>query len=204
MARVLVACEESQAVAGHFRRLGHEAYSCDVLPTSGDHPEWHVQGDVLPLLDQQWDLVIAFPPCTHLAASGARWFAEKLADGRQQQAINFFMRFVDCQAPRVAIENPVGVMSSVYRKPDCIVEPWQHGHSVRKRTCLWLRGLPVLVPTNVVNSGPTVRYGNSGNMSQWYRDTWNLPPAKRAMARSRTFDGVARAMAEQWSPLLPQ
>lgn len=202
MARVLVACEESQAVTRCFRQLGHEAISCDLLPTSGDHPEWHVQGDVLPLLDQQWDLVIAFPPCTHLAASGARWFAEKIADGRQQAAIDFFVQFVNCNAPRVAIENPVGVMSRAYRKPDQVVQPWQYGHSAIKRTCLWLKNLPLLVPTNVVDAGATVRYGNSGNMSQWYRDTWNLPPAARARARSRTFEGIAQAMADQWGPLL--
>lgn len=115
--KVLIACEESQEVCKAFRTMGHEAYSCDLLPCSGGHPEWHIQGDVAPLLNQKWDMVIAFPPCTDLASSGARWFAEKRADGRQQRSIEFFMRFADHDCPKICIENPVGVMSSIYRKP---------------------------------------------------------------------------------------
>src|SRR6478609_2097858 len=130
--RVLVACEESQTVCLAFRKLGHDAYSCDVLPPSGDHPEWHIQDDVLHLLSEPWDLVIAFPPCTHLANSGARWFPEKRADGRQQSAAWFFMQMTRANAPRIAIENPVGVMSILYRKPNQIISPHQYGDLVTK------------------------------------------------------------------------
>ena len=185
MSKVLIACEESQAVTKEFRRLGVEAYSCDVLPCSGGHPEWHIQGDVLPLLRQEWGMVIAFPPCTHLASSGAKWFEQKRKDGRQQEGIDFFMQFVDC-APLWAIENPVGIMSTVYRKPDQIIQPWQFGHGETKATCLWLGGLPKLIPTNIVE----------GREQRMHR----LPPSKdRAMLRSKTYTGIARAMAEQWS-----
>ena len=140
--RILVACEESQAVTKELRRLGHEAYSCDLLPCGGGYPLWHIQVDALELLKMRWDMVLAFPPCTHLAVSGARYFAEKRKDGRQQAAIDFFMRFANCDCPRVAIENPVGIMSTHYRKPDQIIQPWQFGHGETKATCLWLKGLP--------------------------------------------------------------
>ena len=153
--RVLVACEESQAVTKEFRRLGHEAYSCDIQECSGGHPEWHLQQDVIPLLSEKWDMIIAFPPCTDLAVSGARWFAEKRADGRQQRSIDFFMQFANVDCPRVAIENPVGIMSRIYRKPDQIIQPWQFGHGETKATCLWLKGLPKLVPTEIVGGART-------------------------------------------------
>ena len=133
--KILVACEESQAVTIEFRALGHEAYSCDILPCSGGHPEWHIQGDVLPLLKEKWDMVIAFPPCTHLAVSGAAHFAKKRADGRQQQGIDFFMEFTKLTCA-YAIENPVGIMSKLWRKPDQIIQPWQFGDSFQKQTCL--------------------------------------------------------------------
>ena len=185
MGKVLIACEESQAVTKEMRELGIEAYSCDIEPCSGGHPEWHIQGDVTPLLEQEWDMIIAFPPCTHLAASGARWFPEKRADGRQQRAIDFFMRFVAAPCERVAIENPIGIMSTVYRKPDQIIQPWQFGHGETKATCLWLRGLPKLKPTRVV-SGREQRI-------------WRLPASEgRSRLRSRTYPGIAEAMAEQW------
>ena len=149
--RVLLACEESQAVCKEFRALGHQAWSCDLEPCSGGHPEWHVQADVLRILNwRKWDLIIAFPPCTHLAVSGARHFAEKRKDGRQQEAIDFFMRFTELGCPW-AIENPIGIMSSFYRKPDQIIQPWWFGHGETKATCLWLNGLPKLVPTNIVS-----------------------------------------------------
>lgn len=201
MAKVLCACEESQAVCLEFRRLGHEAFSCDMIECSGGHPEWHIQGDALEVIQQGWDLVIAFPPCTHLASSGAAWFAEKRADGRQQSAIDFFLRFTDC-APRVAIENPVGVMSTHYRKPDQIINPWQYGHEARKKTCLWLKNLPLLVPTNIVGEGELITYASGCVMPKWYAEAWRLPPAERAKLRSKTFPGIARAMAEQWSVVL--
>ena len=182
--KILVACEESQAVTIALREKGHEAYSCDILPCSGGYNEWHIQGDVLPLLKQEWDLVIAFPPCTHLAVSGAKHFEQKRKDGRQQQGIDFFMRFTKLECP-FAIENPVGIMSSVYRKPDQIIQPWQFGHGETKATCLWLKGLPKLTPTNIVEGRE--------------QRVWKMPPGlNRAKERSKTYEGVAKAMAEQW------
>ena len=202
--RVLVACEESQAVTKELRRLGHEAYSCDVQECSGGHPEWHLQQDVIPLLAESWDMIIAFPPCTDLAVSGARHFAKKRADGRQQRSIEFFMRFANVDCPKVAIENPIGIMSSHYRKPDQIIQPYQFGDHARKSTCLWLKGLPKLIPTNIVDPGEIVRGGFSVGASLNYaRDEngkiipWNDP--RTAKIRSKTFPGIARAMAEQWA-----
>lgn len=184
--RVLVACEESQAVTIELRRLGHEAYSCDIEHCSGGHPEWHLKQDVLPLLEEQWDMIIAFPPCTHLAVSGARYFKEKRKDGRQQQGIGFFMAFTDLDCPRVAIENPIGIMSSHYRKPDQIIQPWQFGHGETKATCIWLKGLPKLKPTQIVDGRE--------------QRIWKMAPGPdRAKERSKTFPGIAKAMAEQWA-----
>lgn len=148
--KILVACEESQAVTIELRRLGHEAYSCDIEPCSGGHPEWHLQVDALELLKMKWDMILAFPPCTHLAVSGARYFEQKRKDGRQQAAIDFFMRFANADCPKIAIENPVGIMSTVWKKPDQIIQPWQFGHGETKKTCLWLKGLPPLIPTEIV------------------------------------------------------
>lgn len=185
MRRVLVACEESQAVTKEFRVLGVEAYSCDFEPCSGGHPEWHIQGDVLPLLKEEWDMVIAFPPCTDLASSGARWFKEKQADGRQQKSIEFFLQFTKIPS-KWAIENPIGIMSTKFRKPDQIIQPWQFGHGETKATCLWLNGLPPLKATQVV-AGRQPRI-------------WKMAPSPhRAKMRSKTFPGIARAMAVQWS-----
>ena len=184
--RILVACEESQAVTKELRRLGHEAYPCDIQECSGEHPEWHLQQDVIPLLDEPWDMIIAFPPCTDLAVSGARWFKEKQADGRQKRSIESFMRFANADCPKVAIENPIGIMSSEYRKPDQIIQPWQFGHGETKKTCLWLKGLPKLVPTEIV-----------GGRKQ---RIWKMPPGpERAKERSKTYPGIAKAMAEQWA-----
>ena len=186
--KILVACEESQAVTIELRRLGHEAYSCDIKPCSGGHPEWHLQVDALELLKMRWDMILAFPPCTHLAVSGAKYFAEKQADGRQQAAIDFFLRFANADCPKIAIENPVGIMSSAWRKPDQIIQPWQFGHGETKKTCLWLKGLPPLIPTNIV----------SGREQRIWR---MAPSADRAKMRSKTFPGIARAMAEQFAGL---
>ena len=188
--KILIACEESQEVCNAFREKGHEAYSCDILPPSGGRQEWHLQGNVmaflpLPGLSMGWDMVIAFPPCTHLAVSGARYFKGKIADGRQQFAINFFMKIANCGCPKLAIENPVGIMSTKYRKPDQIIQPWQFGHGETKATCLWLNGLPSLIPTNIVEGRE--------------QRVWKLPPsADRAKLRSKTFKGIAEAMASQW------
>ena len=198
--KILIACEESGKVRDAFRRLGHEAISCDILPTRS-HPERHIQGDVLPLLKKRWDMVIAFPPCTHLASSGAAWFVEKRKDGRQQQGMNFFMACINANAPRVCVENPVGVMSSEYRKPDQIVQPWQFGHKFSKKTCLWLKGLPPLNPTKITEKGEIVTFKSGKRIPKWYADAWRLPPAERAKVRSETFQGIADAMAEQWGKL---
>ncbi len=182
--KVLIACEESQAVCKEFRAKGHEAYSCDLLPASGGHPEWHLQQDVSELLLNNWDLVIAFPPCTDLAVSGARWFPVKQANGSQQKSIEFFNLFANYPG-KIAIENPIGIMSSKYRKPDQIIQPWQFGHGETKATCLWLNGLPKLKPTNVVEGRE--------------QKVWKMPPsADRAMLRSKTYPGIAKAMADQW------
>lgn len=193
--KVLCACEESQAVCKEFRKLGHEAYSCDIEPCSGDHHEWHLQQDVREILGGVWDLVIAFPPCTHLASSGARWFKQKQADGRQQQGIDFFMLFTDLpHIPKVAIENPIGIMSTKYRKPDQIIQPWMFGHPETKATCLWLKNLPLLEPTNDVRE-------LMENLSDKDKHRIHyMPPRKdRGKLRSKTYEGIAKAMAEQWS-----
>lgn len=197
--RVLVACEESQAVTSLLRRGGHEAYSCDLLPTSGNHPEWHIQADALEVVKMQWDMVLAFPPCTHLAVSGAKWFPEKIRDGRQQMAIGFFLAFTALDhVPRVAIENPVGIMSSIYRKPDQIINPWQFGDPYEKKTCLWLKGLPPLEPTDVVEPNPRIYYASGKSDPDWNTETRGLKGLARSMARSKTFPGIAKAMACQW------
>lgn len=201
--RVLIACEESQRVCSEFRRGGHEAYSCDIQECSGGHPEWHIKADALEILKIDWDMVIAFPPCTNLAVSGAAWFEEKRADGRQRASIEFFMKFANCRCPRVAIENPIGIMSRYYRKPDQIIQPYFFGDHARKSTCLWLKGLPRLVPTNIVDMGEITKDGQSvGASANYARDengkilAWNDP--RTAKIRSKTFPGIARAMAEQW------
>jgi len=196
--RVLIACEESQTVTIEMRKLGIEAWSCDIEPCSGGHPEWHIQGDVIPLLRQKWDLMIAFPPCTHLAVSGAAWFKEKRKDGRQQQGMNFFMQFVKANSKRIVIENPVGIMSTHYRKPNQIIQPYEYGDSFSKKTCLWLIGLPELKSTNIVDPGEQIKYKSGKSMPKWYADAWKLKPSERAKVRSKTFPGIAKAMAEQW------
>jgi len=183
--KVLIACEESQAVTIELRKIGIEAYSCDIEPCSGGHPEWHIQKDVALLLNQEWDIIIAFPPCTHLAVSGARWFKEKRADGRQQNAIDFFMKIASAPCERIAIENPIGIMSTYYQKPNQIIQPWMFGHGETKATCLWLKNLPNLKPTNIVNGRK--------------QKIWRMAPSSdRAKLRSKTFPGIAKAMADQW------
>ena len=179
--RVLVACEFSATVRDAFRRRGHDAWSCDLLPTEGD-PRYHLQDDVLQHL-AGWELIIAHPPCTHLAASGARWWKSKGQE--QHDAIKFVIDVAWAPCPRIAIENPVGRLSSVLRKPHQVIQPWQFGHGETKKTCLWLKNLPLLVPTNVVE----------GREARIHR----MPPSKdRWKERSRTYQGIADAMAEQW------
>lgn len=203
--KVLVACEESQTVCIAFRQKGHEAYSCDILPCSGGHPEWHIQGDVIPLLKKQWDIIIAHPPCTYLTVTGNRWFNEERYGDKarerkklREEAINFFMQFVNAPCDKIAIENPVGIISTAYKKPTQIIQPYEFGEPYEKKTCLWLKGLPCLQPTKIVQPEKRVAFASGKTMSAWYAEAWKLPKEERARIRSKTFDGIASAMAEQW------
>ena len=208
--KILVACEESQAVTKHLRRLGHEAFSCDILDCSGGHPEWHFKEDVFKVIQKDWDMMIAFPPCTHLATSGARHFAKKIADGRQQQGVDFFMALINAPIERIAVENPIGIMSTKYRKPDQIIQPWQFGDKAQKSTCLWLKNLPKLVPTDVVDKGEffefTSKKGVKKKMAMWYYKALleAKTPEQRSTLRSKTFEGIAHAMATQWTTDIKQ
>ncbi len=180
--RVLVACEFSQIVTKAFRLKGHEAFSCDILPTEGN-PEWHYQGDVFDIINDNWDLMIAHPPCTYLCVSGARWFKDKQEE--QGTAINFFMKLIKSNIKKICIENPIGIMSTYYRKPDQIIQPWMFGHGETKATCLWLKNLLLLKPTNIV----------SGREHRIHK----MPPSvNRGKLRSITFQGLANAFADQW------
>lgn len=202
--KILVACEESQVVTKAFRDRGHEAYSCDILDCSGGHPEWHIQGDVKKELEKEWDMVLAFPPCTHLAVSGAAHFEKKRADGRQQEGIDFFMLFANLDhVPKVAIENPIGIMSKEWRKPDQIIQPYEFGEDASKRTCLWLKGLPILIETcRVVGRFVTTPSGKVverwSNQCSNYGHDKTSPSPERSRIRSKTYDGIALAMANQW------
>jgi hypothetical protein len=201
--KVLVACEESQTVCKSFRKYGHEAYSADILPSSGGHPEWHIQGDVLKILDDGWDLIIAHPPCTYLTITGNKWmkpeFKERFPDRQKQRedAIEFFMKFTKTNCPRVAIENPVGVVSTAWRKADQYIHPYHFGDPHSKKTGLWLMNLPKLVPTNIVEPQMYV-YKDGRKDPIWHVESLKLPPAERQRVRSKTFDGIAEAMATQW------
>jgi site-specific DNA-cytosine methylase len=204
--KVLVACEESQAVTIELRKLGHEAYSNDLLECSGGYPEWHLQKDTLGLIELEWDMIIAFPPCTYLTVTGNRWFnieryGEKAIQRHKDRdfAINFFKAIHDAKCPLIAIENPVGVMSTNLRKPDQIVNPYQFGDAAEKKTCLWLKGLPHLVATDIVKPPKRTVYASGKTMPSWYADAWKLSPVERAKVRSKTFPGIARAMADQWT-----
>lgn len=220
--KVLVACEESQTVTIELRKLGHEAYSCDIIECSGGHPEWHIKQDVIPLLNGnrkfttqdgtkhdmfgKWDMILAFPPCTYLTVTGNRWFnVEKYGDKAIQRmkdrefAIGFFLTFATADCDKIAIENPIGVMSSVWRKPNQVIHPYMFGDPARKATCLWLKGLSELEPTNIVEP-VIIKYKNGkGTDNPWHMDTMKLPREERAEARSKTFPGIAKAMAEQWA-----
>ena len=202
--KVLVACEESQAVTKEFRLLGHEAYSCDIQDCSGDNPEWHIKKDVLEVIKEKWDMIIAFPPCTHLAVSGARWFPEKIADGRQQSGIDLFMAIANADCEKIVIENPVGIMSSKWRKPDQIIQPWMFGDNAKKTTCLWIKGLPNLVPE--ITDEPKLEYHNMPNGKRMEMWMYNIrctttKDGARAKLASKTFPGIAKAMANQWSKI---
>ena len=245
--RVLVACEESQAVTKELRRLGHEAYSCDIIECSGGHPEWHIRQNVLTLLnpeelpfgggagigfftddgawhfiDGKWDMIIAFPPCTHLAVSGAAWFEKKREDGRQREGIDFFCQFLNADCDKVAIENPIGIISGDYipkwfpdlaekyglpKKPTQVIHPWMFGDNFSKSTCLWLKGLDPLVP--LVTEQPELEWkewvdkktGKKKRQPLWFYKALadSKTPEERAKIRSKTFPGIAKAMAEQWA-----
>lgn len=189
--RVLVACEYSGVVRDAFRARGHDAMSCDLLPTEVPGP--HYQGNVLDVLNDGWDLMVAHPPCTHLAVSGAKWF--HLKQKEQAEALEFVRQLLDAKIQKIALENPVSVISTRIRKPDQIIQPWMFGHEATKTTCLWLKGLPLLQPTQIVGKGARHITKSGRSLPQWY----NLPPsADRWKIRSATFFGVAAAMAEQW------
>lgn len=219
--KVLVACEESQTVCKAFRKRGHEAYSCDIMECSGGHNEWHIMQDVIPLLngncefktadgarhkiEGKWDLIIAHPPCTYLCLSGQKWCNVELYGERAEQrikdrdfAVNFFMHFVNADCDKIAIENPVGVMTRYYKKADQYICPYQFGHPTGKRTGLWLKGLPKLTPTKIVD----IEYHISRTGRKWDKWFWESsminPLSERSKFRSKTFEGIAEAMAEQW------
>jgi site-specific DNA-cytosine methylase len=203
--KILVGCEESQAVTIELRKLGHEAFSCDVMESSGGYPQWHIQGDLLKELHKGWDMLIAFPPCTHLAVSGARHFEQKIKDGRQQQGIDFFMEMINAPIDKICVENPIGIMSTKYRKPSQIIQPYMFGDKAQKSTCLWLKNLPLLVPTNIVEKGEFIEFvskkGVKKRQPKWYFDALknSKNASERSKLRSKTFKGIAKAMATQFT-----
>lgn len=208
--KILIACEESQTVCKAFRKRGFEAYSCDILEPSGGMPEWHIQDDVLNVINRGWDMMIAHPPCTYLTvASALNWQKNK---SEQTKAFDFFMKLYNSKIKHIAIENPMGFINSNFRKPDQTIHPYMFGDEARKRTCLWLKNLPVLLHTNVVGQGELyqcVRKSgrNKGKIytaSKWYQDLASLPKKERSIARSKTFPGIANAMAEQWGNYLKE
>ena len=193
--RVLVACEFSGIVRDSFRALGHDAWSCDILDT--ERPGQHYKCDVRKVLGKQWDLMIAHPPCTHLAVSGARWFKDKRQE--QEAALDFVRLLMNADIPKICIENPVSIIGSRIRKSDQIIQPWQFGHAVTKTTCLWLKNLPLLKPTAVVGRGEFVTTKSGRRLPKWYSNAHGKNGTTRGTERSRTFPGIAKAMAEQWS-----
>jgi len=215
MRKILVACEESQAITKAFRKLGFEAYSCDLLPASGGHPEWHIQGDAFQeAYSGKYDMMIAHPPCTYLAVSGARWLYNK--DGsrneerwqNQAEALDFVRDLMTAPIKHIAIENPISVISSQIRKPDQIVHPYMFGDKASKSTCFWLKNVPKLEPTNIVEKGEFVEWigknGKKKRQAKWYLDALAKAktPEERRTLRSKTFQGMADAIAEQWSKVL--
>ena len=207
--KILIACEESQAVTIAFRKLGFEAYSCDLLPCSGGYPEWHFQEDMFEVIKRiKFDLMIAFPPCTDLAVSGARHFERKILDGSQAKSIQFFMDVINADINKIVVENPIGIMSRLYRKPDQIIQPWQFGDKAQKSTCLWLKNLHKLEPTDIVEKGEFYEFvskkGEKKRMPMWYYKALQeaKTPEQRRTLRSKTFQGIANAMAEQFSKQL--
>ena len=230
---ILVACEESQSVTKELRALGHDAFSCDLLPCSGGHPEWHFNFDVFKVIadkggvlengethfiDGDWEMMIAHPPCTFLAVSGARWyyhpedntlpFIERRPHPRfpnrakdRDEAVEFFKKLCEAPIEKIAVENPVGIISTLYKKPNQTVHPWMFGDEASKATCLWLKNLPLLVPTDIVGKGERVVLSSGKSLPKWYSDalTQSKSAAERRTMRSKTFQGIAKAMAEQWT-----
>lgn len=197
--KVLIACEYSGAVRDEFIKLGHDAISCDLLPT--DKPGPHYQGNVMDIINKGWDLMVAFPPCTHLALSGAQWFLEKIQDGRQQAAIDFVKELMLAPIDKIAIENPMGVIPNYIRPYDQVIQPYEFGDPYQKTTCLWLKNLPKLKPTNIVGQGEFYEWidkkGKKKRQPLWYMKA--LSKNDTAKTRSETFPGIAKAMANQWS-----
>lgn len=218
--RVLIACEESQATTKAFRKLGHEAFSCDLLPSSGGHPEWHFQCDIFEVINQGWDLMIAHPPCTYLTGSGVQWLSNpqdrdlpfedrrphpKYPNRRKDMldSVEFVKALYNSPIERIAIENPVGLLSSRWMKPNQIVQPYMFGDEATKSTCLWLKNLPLLVPTNIVGKGDRTFFASGKSHPKWYADALKNAKTKeeRQTLRSKTFEGMAAAFAEQWGTL---
>lgn len=211
---VLIACEESQTVCKAFRERGFNAFSCDIIPCSGGHPEWHIQGDALEAIySRYWDLIIAHPPCTYLTVTANKWLKDQperksgtLVGGArrntQQDAFLFFMEIYNAPCLLIAVENPIGVISTKFKKPDQIIQPYQFGYSASKATCLWLKGLPLLQHTNVVDKGEFYTFKSGKRMATWYSDAGALKGEERQRIRNKTFDGIAKAMADQWGNFL--
>jgi len=220
MALILLGCEESQAVTIELRKLGHEAYSCDIRECTGGHPEWHLKMDLFEAIKlKDWDLLIAFPPCTYLAVTGNKWYyhpddkhlpydqrrphpKHPHRREKRENAVKFFMDIANSDVDRIAIENPVGIMSTRWRKPDQYVQPYYFGDPFSKKTGLWLKNLPKLEPTNIVDVGEYVTYESGKRMPKWYADLYKLTPEERAVVRSKTFKGLAEQMAKQWGDVL--
>ena len=221
MARILIACEESQATTKAFRKLGHEAFSCDLLPCSGGHPEWHYQCDIFEVINKVWDLMVAHPPCTFLTGSGVQWLSNpedkalpfeerrphpKYPNRRQDMldSVEFVKALYNADIKHIAIENPVGLLSSRWRKPYQIVQPYMFGDEATKTTCLWLKNLPLLLPTNIVGKGERTVFASGKSHPKWYADALKNAKTKeeRQTLRSKTFEGMAQAFAEQWGGIL--
>ena len=203
--KILIACEESQTITKEYRKLGIEAYSCDILDCSGGHPEWHIKGDaIIEAYSGNYDLMIAHPPCTYLAVSGARWLYNK--DGTKNQnrwtnrdlALNFVRKLMEAPIEKIAIENPISCISSQIRKPDQIIQPYMFGDKATKSTCLWLKNLPLLKPTNIVEKGEVITFASGKKMQKWYSDSFGKSKEERQKLRSKTFKGIAEAIATQW------
>jgi hypothetical protein len=209
--KILIDCEESDEVRGRFEQMGFDAWSCDLQENRNPNAK-HYKGNIFDIINDNWDAMIAFPPCTHLAVSGAAWFEQKRKDGRQQQGIDFFLAISNANIKHIAIENPVGIMSKHFRKPDQIIQPYYFGDEASKKTCLWLKNLPLLYHNNSTNlfdnkitwvgKGEIIEFESGCKMPKWYADAWKLSKDERSKIRSKTSPGIAQAMADQWGNYL--